>query len=143
MRGLFLADLALIGEIPAPTFHEEQRAEFLLRRLADSGYQRCVMDGTGTVSAVWPGEGDGPGILASTNMDTVVEDVRDQTIEIHEDRVIGPFVGDNSIALAALCTLPRLFDKLELKFKAPIHVVAATRCPSGTAAGRLPARLPA
>jgi len=127
IKELLLADLTLIGEIPAPTFQEEQRADFLLGRLADSGYQNCVIDATGNVSGLLPGTESGPAVLIAVNLDTVVENVRDQTIEIHSDRVVGPFVGDNSIALAALTTLPALLDKLQLRFRPGIYVVAAAR----------------
>jgi tripeptide aminopeptidase len=128
LKELLLADLALIGEIPAPTFQEEARAEFLLNRLAESGYQNCVLDAKGNVSGSLPGGDGGPSILLATNVDSVVEDVRDQTIEIHSDHVVGPFVGDNSIALAAITTLPALLDKLQLRLKTGLQVVAATRC---------------
>ena len=127
IKDLLLADLTLIGEIPAPTFQEDQRADFLLGRLADSGYQNCLIDATGNVSGLLPGTESGPAVLVAVNLDTVVENVRDQTIEIHSDRVVGPFVGDNSIALAALTTLPVLLDKLQLRFRSGIYVVAAAR----------------
>ncbi|HEY8240195.1 MAG TPA: peptidase [Kiritimatiellia bacterium] len=128
VKDLLLADLTLIGEIPAPTFQEDQRADFLVGRLAEAGYQNCLIDSVGNVSGSLPGAENGPTILLATNLDTVVENVRDQTIEIHSDRVVGPFVGDNSIAVAALATLPALLDRLALRFRLGIQVVAAARC---------------
>ncbi|MFH0908350.1 MAG: peptidase [bacterium] len=128
IKDLLLADVTLIGEIPAPTFREDQRVDFLMGRLAEAGYQNCVLDATGTVSAILPGTENGPNTLVAVNADTVVEDARDQTIEIHSDRAVGPFVGDNCIALAALTVLPLLLDKLQLRFRSGIQVVAAARC---------------
>jgi tripeptide aminopeptidase len=35
IREIIISNIVLIGQIPAPTFHERRRAQFLVERLAD------------------------------------------------------------------------------------------------------------
>jgi tripeptide aminopeptidase len=127
VREILLSHLTLIGETPAPTGGEEARMLCVLDRFAEAGLQVCSMDGMGNVTASRPGLSAGPGILLVAHADTAGASPTDQTIEIREDRVIGPFVGDNSIALAALATLPVLLDRLGLQLQNTLHFLAATR----------------
>ncbi len=128
LRECLLANLALIGEVPAPTFGEWERASVVAERFADAGLQDCAVDGTNSALAVVPGATGKDNLLLVTNVDTLVEDTRDQTIEIQTDRLVGPFVGDNSIALAALVTLPALLERLGLRLNANLVLLAAARC---------------
>ena len=47
LRDLLLAHLVMIGEIPAPTFEEEKRIEFLCQRFSDANLQQCSTDEVG------------------------------------------------------------------------------------------------
>lgn len=127
VREILLANLAMIGEIPAPTFGEEERMQFLAGRFAEMGLQNGSLDDRGNAIGVVPGSEGGRSILLVAHADTIVENDRDQTIEIQTDRVIGPFVGDNCIAAAALATLPALLDRLNLRLKSDLVLLAAAR----------------
>ena len=39
-----LANIVLVGQIPAPTFHESQRASFFMERLAEAQIDECTVD---------------------------------------------------------------------------------------------------
>ncbi|MDP3184691.1 MAG: hypothetical protein Q8M58_05410 [Anaerolineales bacterium] len=62
-----LLDLAIaIQQIPAPTFHERQRAEFVHRQFLKEELSDVEMDATGNVYARLPGPSTSlPGLAAS------------------------------------------------------------------------------
>lgn len=126
-QNYFLNDLVMIGEIPAPTFNEEARIQWIANRFSDAGLEQCTVDGHGNGSGMLPGTRGHQNILLTAHADTLPTEREDQTIEVHADRLVGPFVGDNSIALATLTTLPALLEKLQVRLKSNLLVVASTR----------------
>ena len=127
VREMLLANLALIGEVAAPTFEERPRAEAVAERFAAAGLQACQVDGHDNASALRPGTVGSSTILLAAHADTLPAEDDKPHIEIHEDRVVGPFVGDNAIAIAALATLPVLLDQLDIRLKSNLVVLAASR----------------
>ena len=127
LRELLLADLLRIGETPAPTGAEQQRVEFFLQRLAESGAQDCAADEKGNGIGILRGSEGSRNILLFAYADTFVSRPQDQTVEIETDRVVGPFVGDNSLALASLILLPALLDKLSISLRRNVILMAAAR----------------
>lgn len=127
MQEIILANLVMIGEVPAPTGEEQRRVETILQRLSACGLQNCSSDEKGNGYGVLFGEQGARNILVSAHADTFVSDVVDQTIEIGQDRVVGPFVGDNCLALAAMVSLPTLFEKLQVRPKSNVILMAAAK----------------
>jgi tripeptide aminopeptidase len=127
MREVMLANLALVGEIPAPTFLEEARVRWLVERFAESGLQDCRIDEKGNGTAVLPGTERKGALLLVAHCDTAVDRAENQDVEIKADKVIGPFAGDNSAALAALATLPQLLERLEIRLGSDLHLLATPR----------------
>lgn len=126
VRELLLANLTLIGETPAPTFGERARAEVVAERFAAAGLQACIVDGCDNASALLPGASGGPALLLAAHADTLPDDAP-ADIQLRSDRVLGPFVGDNAIALAALATLPVLLDQLGIRPRSGVVLLAASR----------------
>lgn len=124
---ILLANLVLLGETPAPTFNEDERVQLFVERLADLGLQNCAVDEWGNGLGIRPGREGKQTILLSTNADTFAPREKHSNIEIRSDRVIGPFVGDNSMAMAALATLPALLDKLNIELDANLVLMVAAR----------------
>ena len=127
VREMLLANLALVGEIPAPTFEERARAEAVAERFAAAGLQACMVDRFDNASALLPGTEGTATLLLAAHADTLPAEEEKPDIEIHQDRVVGPFVGDNAIALAALATLPVLLEQLNIRLKANLVILAASR----------------
>ncbi len=127
VREMLLANLALIGEVPGPTFEERLRAEAVAERFAAADLQACLVDGHDNASALRPGTVGDSTILLAAHADTLPAEDDKPHIEIHEDRVVGPFVGDNVIAVAALATLPILLDQLNIRLKSNLVLLAASR----------------
>lgn len=127
IRDMYLADLIHFGEIPAPTFAEEPRIKFLAGRFQEQGLAGVSIDAAGNGMGIIPGSDPRRNLLVLTNADTLVRDAKDQTIEARSDKLIGPFVGDNCIALAALTTLPMLLERLGIRLQSNVVLLATTR----------------
>jgi tripeptide aminopeptidase len=96
-------DLATyIQQIPAATFHEKQRAEFVMNAWKDAGMQDAWIDKTGNVYACLPGKRKKTGIVISAHLDTVFPVEMDLTLRRENGRIFGPGIGDNSVGLAGL-----------------------------------------
>jgi len=127
VREHWLAHLALIGEIPAPTFGEQARAEMIAERFAAAGLQACVVDARGNASALLPGRTGASTLLLAAHADTLPAEGDHPEVEIHPDRVVGPFVGDNVPAVAALATLPLLLERMNIRLRSNLVLLAASR----------------
>lgn len=127
LRDMMLANLVMIGEIPAPTGGEQARVDFLLQRFTEDGLEHCSFDELHNGAGLLAGTEGQRNILLLAYADAAVSDDTDQTVEVETDRVVGPFVVDNSIALAALVTLPTLLDRLQVRLRSNVLFLAAAR----------------
>ncbi len=126
-REILLANLVMIAEIPAPTFHEERRVEFLQSRFTDSGLQNVSTDEMGNALGILRGTDENRNILAVAHIDTVFPASVDHTIALHPDFVVGPGVGDNALGLAVVATLPTLLDLLDLQLSSNVILMGSSR----------------
>lgn len=100
-----------IQRIPAPTFHEGERAAFVRRCWAQEGVP-VETDAVGNVYARLPGRGAAPPLVVTAHLDTVFPPDTDLTVQRKGDRWQGPGLGDNSLGVAALFGLAwRLRDE--------------------------------
>jgi tripeptide aminopeptidase len=93
-----------LQRIPAPTFHETERGEFMHNAFRANGLRPVELDVAGNVYAQCS-SGDGPPLVVSAHLDTVFPVTPDQPAEIRDDRLYGPGVGDNAVALGSLLEL--------------------------------------
>jgi tripeptide aminopeptidase len=128
-RAMLLANLVMIGEIPAPTFGESQRIEFLKQRFDECGLCSCSTDEVGNGVGILPGVGAVPrqSILVWAHADTPFSENVNHSLSIRPDRVIGPGVADNSMGLAVLATLPTLLERLEIRLQSDLVLMGASR----------------
>jgi tripeptide aminopeptidase len=124
---ILLANLIMIGEIPAPTFEEEQRIEFLKNRFAESGLLSTSSDETGNALGILHGEKGDRNIMIVAHADTVFPATVDHTLSIQMDRVTGPAVGDNSLGCAVLATLPKIIEALKLPVYSNLIFMGSSR----------------
>ena len=91
-----LEDLLALARVPAPTFDEGERIEWLLRRLEGAPGQR---DADAAGSLIWR-FGDGrPRVLLLAHVDTVFARELAHEPLIEGARLRGPGVGDNAAAV--------------------------------------------
>lgn len=127
VRETLLANLVMVGEIPAPTFHEQGRARFLSDRFAETGLQHVSTDDMDNCAGLVRGTQGGRTLLVVAHMDTLFPAKDDHTISVQEDSVIGPGLGDNSLGVAVLATLPTLLNQLDLKLESDLVLLGSTR----------------
>src|SRR5215469_15881038 len=90
--------------IPAPTFFEQKRAEWMMERFRSVGWEARI-DRAGNVVATLPGSRDAV-VAVTAHLDTVYAPRLPDDIKINGDgKFTGPGVSDNGAGLAALLAL--------------------------------------
>lgn len=107
-----IADLAArICEVPAPTFHEGERAAFIASLWQEAGLDVQVDDIHNVVARVEGGTG--PHVLLAAHSDTVFPLGTDVTVQRTGSRWLAPGLGDNSASVAVLTWLARQLPELD------------------------------
>ncbi len=126
-KEVLLANLVMVGEIPAPTFQEEHRIRFLADRFKECGLDQISTDEKQNVVAVAPGSEGASSILVGAHVDTVFTTAVDHTVRMDPALVFGPGVADNSLGLAAIASLPDLLSGLGIQLKSDLVLMGSTR----------------
>lgn len=119
----FLDWICAIQQIPSPTFHEEQRAEFMLVEFKRAGLAQVERDSVGNVLARWPG-GDGRSLVVSAHLDTVHDAPIPLPLERSETHIAGPGIADNSTGLAGLLALAKHLAQTRPRYPGDVWLVA-------------------
>ena len=91
--------------VPAPTFLEQKRAEWMAERFQSLGWE-SRLDRSGNVVASLPGRRDSDTVAVTAHLDTVLAPRSPEEIKLSGDgRLLGPGVSDNGAGLAALLAL--------------------------------------
>jgi acetylornithine deacetylase/succinyl-diaminopimelate desuccinylase-like protein len=91
--------------VPAPTFLEQKRAEWMTERFRELGWE-SRLDRSGNVVAALPGHRDRATVAVTAHLDTVLAPRSSDEIKLSSDgRLLGPGVSDNGAGLAALLAL--------------------------------------
>jgi tripeptide aminopeptidase len=118
-------DLAIeIQQIPAPTFHEHQRADFIRARFLQENLHDVFIDEIGNVFGRLPGSGTEPPILVSAHLDTVFPPDTDLQLSRNADKIAGPGIGDNSVGLAGLFGLLWALEAHQISLASDLWLVA-------------------
>ena len=120
-----LLELAIqIQQIPAPTFEEKQRAEFVCERFVQEGLKDVSMDSVNNVYARLAGKRNSKPLIVSAHMDTVFPSDTSLHMTREEDRIYGPGIGDNSVGVAALFGLLWMLRERKIQLQNDIWFVA-------------------
>ena len=91
-----------IQQTPAPTFHEQKRAQLVHDLFLAEAVDDLCIDETGNVFARWPGKGTDKPLIVSAHLDTVFPMETTLRVSRGSDLIHGPGLGDNSLGVAAL-----------------------------------------
>ncbi|SDN73573.1 Acetylornithine deacetylase/Succinyl-diaminopimelate desuccinylase [Desulfonauticus submarinus] len=127
LKEIVLANLVLIGEIPAPTGEEQQRISFVMERMVEYGVEMCATDELGNGLAFLPGRKGKQTILIVAHADTPFPANVDHTFSVNSTEVHGPGVADNSLGVAVLTSLPFLLDKLKIQLESNLLLLTSVR----------------
>lgn len=124
---IILTNLVMIAEIPAPTFQEQRRMQFLLERFNEYQLLNCSTDEVGNALGIIPGSEGDRNILVVAHMDTVFEENEDHTVLIQPGSVTGRGIGDNSMGVAAVASLPIILEQLGITLKSNVVLMGSAR----------------
>ena len=120
-----MLDLAVeIQQIPAPTFAEAKRAQFVQGLFESEGLQDISIDSVNNVYARLPGEDQAKPLIVTAHLDTVFPIETDLTTSHRKGQIIGPGIGDNSLGVAALIGLVWLLRERKISLPGDLWLVA-------------------
>jgi tripeptide aminopeptidase len=115
--------IALSG-IPAPTGHEQERAQVVRDWWTADGLRGVTVGAAGNVCAqLRAGDPQQTAVLLCAHLDTVFGPEVTHAVVRHAGRLTGPGVGDNTVAVCALSALDAL---LPGRLRYPVWIVATT-----------------
>jgi acetylornithine deacetylase/succinyl-diaminopimelate desuccinylase-like protein len=124
-----LGDAVAICEVPAPTFHEGERAALVRRLGAGLGLGEGEVDDAGNVVWELPGDPALATVVGSAHLDTVFGMEIRPRVERRGSVLAAPGIGDNSLGIAALIHLADALRR-ELAPRGTL-VAAANVCEEG------------
>jgi tripeptide aminopeptidase len=121
-----LIDLAIqIQQIPAPTFEEKTRGEFVRSLFVKENLKDVAMDSIGNVLARLPGsDSSARPLIVSAHLDTVFPNRTSLQVRKEAGKVFGPGIGDNSLGVAALFGLLWSLRQRKIELKRDVWFVA-------------------
>jgi len=125
-----ILDLAVqIQQIPAPTFEESARAQFVLEKFRADGLADTEIDSAGNVYARLSGGTRSP-LVVSAHLDTVFPARTSLAARRETGRIYGPGIGDNSLGVASLFGLAWMLRERGIHLPGDLWLVANT-CEEG------------
>ena len=117
----YVDELIRICEVPAPTFHEQQRGKYYASLFQRMGYTPTI-DEVGNVEIPFLANGR-PHVVLSAHLDTVFPFDR---IEVKRNGTVlhAPGISDDSAGLAAVWLLARALRETEFTSKGSLTIVA-------------------
>src|SRR5512136_117887 len=125
-----LLELAVvIQQIPAPSFHETERAVFVRARFAEENLRSVELDSAGNVYACLgmdrrPETENSPPLVLSAHLDTVFPISVNLQVRREPDRILAPGIGDNSLGVAGLFGLVWALRERRLSLPGNLWLVA-------------------
>ena len=121
-----------IQQIPAPTFNESKRAEFVRGVFTREGLSDVSIDDVGNVFGLLPSpeklNAKSQPLVISAHTDTVFPLEMDLRVKREAGKVYGIGIGDNSLGVAGLVGLIWMIrDSMSLRLLMWAHPVAALR----------------
>jgi len=112
-----------ICRIPAPTFFEQKRAEWIASRFRELEWDAKI-DRAGNVVATIPGRRETPLVALTAHLDTVLAPRTPDDIKASPDgKLFGPGVSDNGAGLSALLALAAAWQATRPLSDAPLTPV--------------------
>ena len=114
-----------IQQIPAPTFEEKERAEFVRALFAEESLADISMDEAGNAYGLLKaGAAAARPLVVSAHLDTVFPAGTDLTVTRNAGKIHGPGLGDNSLGVAALFGLLWMLRERKIDLPGDIWLVA-------------------
>ncbi|NWF67843.1 MAG: M20/M25/M40 family metallo-hydrolase [Chloroflexi bacterium] len=117
-----------IQQIPAPTFHEQQRALYVMEQFRALGLREVEIDRFYNVYGLLPGQRPSRwALMLAAHTDTVFPAETNLAVAHKEDFIYGPGLGDNSMGVAGLLALAAALKQQNWIPDCDLWFVATTR----------------
>ncbi len=126
-REMVLSNLAMLSQVPAQTFHEEERAKLILERYMAGGLTEPWTDSRHNVIGSVRHGTPQRRIMVFANIDHQFDTSVDPNVSFNENIISGAGVADDTLALSVLITLPDLIKRLGIQPESEIILMASTR----------------
>jgi hypothetical protein len=121
IKDIIIANIVLIGQVPAPTFKEKQRSTVFMERLAEFRVDECSTDGYRNPVGIIRGTSESkPPIFVVAHLDTLFGKDVDHYYSIGKNSISGAGIMDNSVGVGVLVSLPEIFRRLNVRFESNI-----------------------
>jgi tripeptide aminopeptidase len=129
IKEVIISNIVLIGQTPAPTFHEDARSEIFLERLSDAQADYCSTDDFNNPIGIILGKSGGakPPIFVVAHMDTFFTSDMGHNYIVRKNSITGPGILDNSVGIGVLASMPVILRKLNLEFESDIVLAGVTQ----------------
>jgi acetylornithine deacetylase/succinyl-diaminopimelate desuccinylase-like protein len=114
-RDAIVAQWRAITEIPAPSGHEAQRADYVEALLKQYGLTDVHRDAAGNVMGTRKGTGGGKHVVFDAHLDTVFALGTNVTTRIDGGKLYAPGIGDDTRNVAALLAMIRAMNDAGLQ----------------------------
>lgn len=118
--------IVALQQIPAPTFEEATRANYVEATFRRLGLVEVGQDALHNVYGRVPGSGNGTGlaVVVSAHLDTVFPAETNLAVSRNGVRLYGPGIGDNSTGVAGIITLAEMLTGLRGSLERDVWIVA-------------------
>lgn len=117
-----------IQQVPAPTFAEQKRGEFVRDLFSKEGLQDVSIDEVGNVYGRWTTDNgplkSGKPLIVSAHLDTVFPAETNLRVTREPGMIYGPGLGDNSLGVAALFGLLWMLRERNIRPASDVWLVA-------------------
>lgn len=110
-----IAEQIELVQIPAPTFHEEKRAEWMVKKYKELGLTDVHIDRTGNAVGTRKGVGKGPKIVVDGHMDTVYPLETPLTVTRDDEWIYCPGIVDDTRACVVELALIRALNDANIQ----------------------------
>lgn len=128
MADVIITNIVFIGQVPAPTFHEDERVKVFLERLSEFQVDECTTDGYNNPIGIIRGTSrNKPPIFVAAHMDTAFAKDVDHNYTVGRNSITGAGLMDNSVGVGILVSLPEILRRLKLNFQSDIVLAGVTQ----------------
>ena len=127
LREELLSAAVMVSQIPGVSGQEEERGRWLLDRLIGQDVPEAAPDEFGNAVARLPGRTGERTLVVVAHLDTVVPPEADLNVTVMPDRLIGPGISDNSLAVAAVSMLPRCLEAAGVRLDSDLLLIGSVK----------------
>ncbi len=123
-----ITNIVFMGQVPAPTFHEDERVNLFMKRLTEFQVNECTTDSFNNPIGIVHGcSRMKPPIFVVAHMDTAFSKDLDHNYTVEPNAISGTGISDNSLGVGILLSLPEILRHLNLEFESDIVLAGVTQ----------------